>query len=105
MLTSLYCVFHLTVFFLSLILFSDLGIVQWRRKSSTFGGIWNLQTQGWHGKKKKIELGKSGVMSQMSQIKPLLTQLLIVQYFKINKECKQEIIIVLTKLDHLEIVF
>lgn len=47
----------------------------------------------------------SGVIFQMSQIKPLLTQLLIVQYFKINKECKQEIIIVLTKLDHLEIVF
>lgn len=55
--------------------------------------------------KKKIELDMSGVISQMSQIKPLLTQLLIVQYFKINKECKQEIIIVLTKLDHLEIVF
>lgn len=47
----------------------------------------------------------SGVISQMSQIKPLLTQLLIVKYLKVNKECKQEIIIVLEKLEHLEIVF
>lgn len=54
---------------------------------------------------KELELDLSGIISQMSQMKPLLILLLIRNCLKVNKELKQERIIVLAKLEHFEIAF
>lgn len=103
LLVSLYPTFHLIGFFPSLILFPDVSIVQQSRKFSAFGVVGNVQTQSQHGKKLKLDL--SGVISQMSQMKPFSIQLLIGKYLKVNKECRQERIIVLAKSEHLKIEF
>lgn len=54
---------------------------------------------------KNLELDLSGVISKMSQMKPLSIQLLVGNHLKVSKECNQDRIIVLAKLEYLEIVF
>lgn len=46
----------------------------------------------------------SGIISQMSQMKPLFIELLISNYLWVNKEHKQESMTVLAKSEHIEIV-
>lgn len=46
----------------------------------------------------------SGTISQMSQMKPHFIELLIRNYLRVNKEHKWESIIILAKLERIEIV-
>lgn len=47
----------------------------------------------------------SGIISQTSEMKPLFIELLTGNYLRIKKEHKWESIIVLAKLEHIEVVF
>lgn len=54
---------------------------------------------------KILEINMTGIISQMSQMKPLFMELLIGNYLRVSKEHKQEHIIVLAKLEHIDVVF